>query len=518
MCYVQCYNKNMIDQKTVCLLIFILLVGVIIRVASFGGYFGSDDGVYAQLANEMARGNYSGATYSGTFPTAPLRVGLIVPTALAFKITGPNELAMVAYPFILSVLSILLAFFAGQMFFNMRVGLIAAAIQAALPIDARMASHLLPDLVMGFWANIGIILLYYGSKKTTVASKIVYGVLSGLCFGSAWLCKEAFVYIVPFICICIVWVMWHQRKNTPLIISVGLVCITILLLESFLYYKYAHDFLYRFHMVEKHYKVSHSWFFPELNRIVSPGKNYLLLVLNRILKDGPRQIFVNQNFGFITGTAILAIVYALFRRLRSFLFPGLWFFSIAFMFNFCSSSIRYYKPLVLFDRYLYPLLLPAVILTSAFIAVLIPCRDSIKNEITRERFFWGATLVIGIISIFSLGVYRNSKEERNSPTERAISRILTPQDSIYTDSRTAWALKFFWKYPEKTQAVDFKAMAVNEVPLGVYVLINRPRADFLSATYGYILPKFYKDIPTFWVLKWHAKQAELYWVPKNPDK
>ena len=88
--------------------------------------------------------------------------------------------------------------------------------------------------------------------------------------------------------------------------------------------------------------------------------------------------------------------------------------------------------------------------------------------------------------------------------------MLKSRDVLYTDSRTAWALRFLWEYPG---IHDFESMGTTEIPEGSYVLIKRWLTDVLDEVYGYILPDFYNDIPDHWRLKWSGHQAELYWIP-----
>lgn len=509
------------SRRTVILLILILILAGFVRMVSFSGYYGSDDGMYAALAHQMADGSFRIGKYSGAFvfplrvgpPVFPLRVGLLAPVALGFKIIGANELVMITYPFVLSMLGIVVAFLAGRAFLSERAGLMAAAIQAILPIDARSASMLLPDLPAAFWAAVGILLLYYSSNSVSTALKATYAVLSGFAFGLSWLCKESVAYLLPFIGIYMVYLTYRQKRDVVLFLGTGLIFISVLMVESLVYYGHTLDLLYRFHEIERNYEVCKVWFFTQGSRYGWAEGGYWFAVVRRILKDGPRTIFVNRNFGLVTGTAMLAIGYAAFRRLRSFLFPGLWFLSLAFIFNFGSSSLQFYRPLAIFDRYLYPLLLPAVILTAGLIDVLIPFRGSMKQEIARERFFWGSIVAIVIVSMCLLGLYGNFRAGVLSKGERAISHMLVPSDPIYTDLRTASVLEFFWKYPKKTRVWDFEGMETNDVPTGVYVLINRNRLDSLNSAYGYVLPKFYENIPNHWLLRWNENRTELYWVP-----
>src|SRR6266581_2507853 len=90
-----------------------------LRIVSHSGPIGSDDLGYAELAHKLAQGTASVTAYEGA-PAFQLRIGIIAPTALAFRLVGVREWALAIYPLVLSLASILLAFMAGRMFFNER--------------------------------------------------------------------------------------------------------------------------------------------------------------------------------------------------------------------------------------------------------------------------------------------------------------------------------------------------------------------------------------------------------------
>jgi len=494
------------NQRKIILLVFILMLAVGMRIAYFSGYSGSDDGKYAELAYKMATGDFKIGERNGVLaPVFPLRVGLIAPVAFGFMVTGLNEFTMIGYPFLISILGIILAFIAGRLFFDsIRAGLIAATLTAILPIDIRSASMLFSDLPAAFWMNLGVFLIYYGSKQEKPRSKSIYGALSGLSFALSWLCRESIAYLFPFIVLYMAWLVYRQKQNVFLVTGVSSIGAAVLIAESFIYYKYTLDFFYRLHEAEKNYEVCKIWFFDKGTKWGYGAEGYLSGLLKRIFLDGPKTIFMNQNFGFVTGTALLAVCWAIFKKARKFLIPGFWFISLVFMFNFGSSSLKSYKPLVLFDNRMYPLLFPAILLTGGFIDTLIT-----EQKKGGKKSFLANLLIVCII--FACGYVQTGI---GSPVERIMSRgYLKPGDIIYTDSRTAWVLKFFWKYPKETRTFDFTGMAVNEIPEEAYVLINRDRADFINEADGYVLPEFYCDLPDYWELKWRKNRAELYWVP-----
>ncbi len=507
-------------RRMIILLGIILFFGGLVRVFSFSGCFGSDDLTYADLAYQIANNAFEIGDNSEYI--SRLRIGLLVPVALGFKVTGPNEIALIIYPFTVSMLGIILAFFTGRAFFNDRVGLIAATLQSVLPFDARSASMLEPDLSAAFWANVGVLLLFYGSSRLTWPSKLTFAGMSGLALGFAWLTKESIGYLFLLIGVYLVWISYRQRRNLVLLVGTTLMITAVLMVESLTYYIHTGDFLYRFHKIYE--SASLSWTFfgcsssavsnsLAITKFESANRDYWDAVTKRILIDGPITIFINQKFGFLTAVTVLAVGYASVRRLRSFILPGAWFFSLAFLFNFGSTSLQFYKPFLLADRYLYPILLPAVILTSGLIDVLIPSHGLLKQEIRRERLFWGGTLVVCITLACLVGIYGNIRKGISSPVERTVSRMLKPDDPLYTDSRTAWVLNFFWKYPKEARTKDFAGMGIDDIPTEVYVLINRERVQFLNSNYGYVPPKFYDDVPRHWLLKWRGNHAELYWIP-----
>lgn len=500
-------------KKTLYALALICLGAIILRLLCFGGYEGSDDMVYADFAYKMSKGDFRvEESYSG--PTVfPLRKGLIAPVALGFKLLGPGEGIVIGYPFIVSILSILLAFLIGKAFFNLRAGLIAASIQAIIPIDVRFASVLIPDLIGAFWGNLGILLIFYASQKDGLERKCAYGILAGLALGISWLCKETVAYILPFVVFYTLWLTLRSKRNTAIFISAFLTLGIILTAEGAVYYKYTHDFLYRFHMVEKSYQFDTAQYGATWGW--EKGREGLILILRRLFYENPRIMFMNTHFSFIAIPGLLALAYALSRKLRGFFLPGIWFISLVIIFSFGSASLKSYRPLALYQyRYMYGLLLPAIILTAGFLDSLVSSRGQSSRELERERLFWAGALAAGILLISLFGAVRNIWQGRYSKVERIVSRLLSPQGRvIYTDQRSAQVLRLFWKYPEQAQIHDFSCLASKDLSSGAYVLVNRDRSDFLNSKYGYCLPQFYEKVPSDWSLKWSNKRAQLYRVP-----
>jgi 4-amino-4-deoxy-L-arabinose transferase-like glycosyltransferase len=489
-------------------LLLIVALGVCLRAAAFGGLVGTDDPIYADLAHRLATGQFR-AAHDLDLGTFPLRVGTFAPAALAFRVLGVNEVALAAYPFLLSVLSIVLAFAAGRMFFGDRAGLIAALMQACLPIDVRYSTLLFPDLVAAFWTNVGILLLYRGSTRLPLPEKAALGLVSGLALGVSWLSKEPVMFSLPFIGAYLLWSGYLERRNTVLALAVAAGFSTVVLAESLAYYAYFSDARYHLHALERHNQLPDAmvWFW-------NPDRPWSGGLLARLFRDGPQVMLLNTQFGLVTAIAVLSIAYGVFRRFPGIWFVSLWFLYHAFIFNFGSHSLRAYMPLPAWERYFYPVLLPAVLLGAALLASLLK-REEPGPPGDTERRFWGLAVASVLLLAFAHGIYRDLKANDISYVERSTARMIPPDTTLYTDARTAWLLRFFWSYPAQTATRDFTGVPASAIPPGAHVLLN-PKRVAIMLNYGQHPPAFFETPPAAWVKRWEGASARLYQMPDAP--
>jgi 4-amino-4-deoxy-L-arabinose transferase-like glycosyltransferase len=495
----------------------VLALAIVARILAFNGYAGSDDGSYAELAHLLATGEFRVGQYAGP-PVFPLRVGIFAPVALGFKLFGPAEWVMLAYPFIVSLATALLAFFAARAFFGETAGFIAGLIHAVLPLAASAASTLMVDLPAAFWGNLGVLLLVYGSHRKTPGARALCGSFSGLAFGASWLCKEAVVYLFPFAAGYCVWLFCRDRRNLALVGAAAVAAAFVFLTEALVYRHYTGDALYRLHETHRNYEYNNTWFFAEGSRFGWQHGEYHAALLKRLFLDGPMTIFGSRSFGGVTAIAALAVAYAAFTRVPLFLLPSLWFASQVLMFNFASSSLNSYQPLVLFDKYLYPLIFPASMLCAGLLTALLRERPAVHWELVRERRFWGSLVAVVLAGACALGTAVNVRTRWKSRVERALAPIVAPTDRLYSDKRTIRVLTFFWRYPEEVSARDFQGMDASDIPPGSMVLINHDKLDFLKSSYDYAVPAFCEDVPPHWTPKrqWKTRRAVLYEVGPDP--
>lgn len=488
----------------------ILVLAVLVRILSFRGYTTYDAAEYTRLAHMMVAGGFKvGMVWF--FRVFPVRVGLFAPVALAFKVFGVNELTLTAYPFLLSLLGVLVAYFAARAMFGTRAGLIAAALAALLPLDVRHASQLLPDMPAAFYMNTGMVLVYAGSRHEAVSRKAWLGALGGFALFASWLCKESVLFLLPFLGAYLLWSIDKSRRNLVLLLAVVATAGLLIAVEGWVYHRYTGDFFYRFYALKHNTGAG-----ADRTAIAMTGPGIAHYALHRI-NEVLHEIILTPYLALIPVAALAACVYAAFRRLRAFLFPGFWFGWLLLLFGFGSSSLKAYFPLSLeVIRYQYPLLFPAVLLVAGFLGTLLSPRDpSELSRRYRRRLLWGATAsacltgmaVAMIVWGFGGGMGRQCR------VERQLSRILKPTDRLYTDAHTAIALDFFWKFPKAESTHYFEGMSLAQLPSNVYVLFNWDELDRIRRNTDFVAPEFLDSVPPTWQKVRDNLNATLYWVP-----
>lgn len=508
--YVQGLQAWLRRHRFAAALTLIVAGGACLRVVSFIGFgYQGDDVEYANLAHRIISGGFLRA-HQETAPIYPVRIGILAPAAAAFTLFGISEHALGIFPLIVSLLSIVLAYLAGRMLFSERVGIFAAVLQALLPLDVRYGPLLYPDAPGALLLNTAILLVYRGSREPLPRKQAMVGALAGLCLGLSWLCKEAILFSLPFLAGYVLWVIYGKRGHVVLAAWMVVGFGVVVGIEAGLYAWYVSDPLYHFHAIERHsrHPWATPWFWP-------PDASWAQLGA-RLFRDGPETILLSTRFGLVTAVAALAVGYAVFKGLRSYAFVGAWFVYHGLVFNFGSHSLRSYMPLPTSDRYLWPLLLPAMLLTAAFVCTILDSRRKPGRWRDTDNIFWAGTLLLVLALGFVHGLYRNFKEESAFGVEKALSRMLRSETPLFSDGITLAGLRFFWAYPESSRLVEFGGMRTSEIPNGVYVLVNPKRAA-VRVQQGWKPPEFfYGEVSNTWTRKWSSSSAVLYLVPDSP--
>ena len=507
-------------------LLLIVVLATALRVKFYVGFVPTDDAEYAKIAYQMSQGEFDRASYDGP-AVSPLRTGIVLPTALMFKLFGPSEWTMAAYPCLISILLVLLIFAFTASIFNPTAGLIAAFIWATMRYDFTFATSLRPDVPSMFYAFLGIYLIFLARRNSGLSrpASLLMGLISGLMFGFSWLCKESVVYFIPF---CLILMIYDLKKGNTRHLSVWSgVCAGAVLVfgtETLYYYFKTDVWLFRLQEMERNYRQFPQWFYNEGSAHGwAEGASYMKAIIKRVIVDGPATIILNRSFNFIPFMGLIALVRSLCYRDNKYYYIGMLFFTLFIMFNFFTSSFTSYKPLPLLDRYFYPLCFIAVIALSGMISELLaPLMDKYDKIEGREKVFWGVLVsaVLIIISSYDMLMTYRNRGDTYSATERQLARKLSPQDVIYTDPQSIKGLEFFWKYPEKMNAVNYAGLNLDDkVPCNSYVLLNKTYTSWLSANpgmwlniNGFSIPQAIADSTGSWDNLWHKNNSTLFFV------
>ncbi len=511
-------------------LLGIVVVAVGLRLYCIRGFAGFDDAEYAKIAYQITQGHFKTGTYQGP-AVFPLRVGVIYPTVLSFRFFGVTEWGMILFPLLLSILSLMLAYGCASLFFGNEAGLVAAAFWAVLPADIEYnATKLLPDLPAAFFAGLGIFGIFLLHRRERLDRHLLFlgGLLAGLSFGMSWLCKESLAFFLPF-CLVLLFIGFREDRGKTAVLWSGVAAgsLGVLLLEMIAYRSATGDWLFRVHEIDRNYRQCGNCFFTEGSRFGwGAGGSHLKAVVKRLFLDGPQTIFLNSRFLFLPFTGLLASLYALYWRDRRFLLPSLWLLTLCFMFNFSTSSFTSYTPLALFERYLYPIYLPAIVTTAGLLAgLLFRTPTESRDNAGRERLFWGVTLAVMLSTTGGYHAFQmiRGHEDVKAWTSgvRAAGRLVPPGRVIYTDPIGKKGLEFFRQYADPEQIVDFEGMMTSQVAGGNFVLMNDRYAEWLdinagmwlTGPSGYRKPEFFSRIPSSWNVIFRTSDSALYRVP-----
>ncbi|MBI5236584.1 MAG: glycosyltransferase family 39 protein, partial [Deltaproteobacteria bacterium] len=491
---------------------------------------------YARLANALANGNFTSfvqENYITSFNAPahlPYRMALIAPLAVIFRVFGINEASLAAYPFLLSLAGIPLAYLTGRLLFGGRAGLIAALLWAIFPVDVWYATSFLPDIIASFYGSAGvavILWLIYSDKHFSGSRLFIGGAFAGLLFGLSWLSKESIAYLVPFTGMMMIlsFIRGGFRSYLPLWIGVAIASGAMLLCEMAVYHYIRGDFMLRMHENERSFMQTKAYLFYEGSRFGWPaGASHAKALVKRLFVSGPTTILFNDRYLYLPFIGLIASAYGLYWRDKRFAFPALWLITLVLMYNFFTCSFASYTPLVLLERYLHQIMLPATLLTAGLIVKLFPgSGDGIGTDATRERLFWGLTVTSIVIAISGYTTFYTLKGmERSRPAyelKNAV-KLIKPSDTVYTDPLTAKSIEFFQGYPANPNVVNFEEMKTIDVPVNSLVLVDAFRMDWLKVNvsmwlthdYGYKEPEFAADPPANWKRLWKNAYATLYRV------
>ncbi|MBI2472862.1 MAG: glycosyltransferase family 39 protein [Planctomycetes bacterium] len=524
------------NKKNIYLFLFLIIcLAIALRIVYFNGFFGSDDIDYNKASFKLANGIFSLDSHHSK------RLGLIIPTALAFKTFGFHEASSVLFLLICSIANITLAFVAGNIFFNRTVGVLASLLMLFLPIETIYATLLTPDLpFVTFISSAGLLFIY--TETNAPRYKYSLSFLTGLCIGWAYLLKETAILTLLLLCIWILVLTISNRKFKTSWLFIGLGFGFILLLEfGFYYYKTGNPFERILTVNNATHNISR-WLELTYNGALYKRLTYAIPYL--LLRG-------NYIFGFYFYLVLGGMVYALLNKSKELKYFIFWFISLYLILTFGSTNIQTYIPLLASHRHFYPLIFPGIIIISFYLhdsynGIVAKNFDKTKNfcisligidlilivlnlfEYTLtdilfssflsllilyciyviinhkreiDKTYYVIPILLGIIFFHSLYIVHveNKNIRKLTRNERETVSILgaPPGKKVYTDCMTEGTLEYLYSYRHDDIILDFMNVKSEEIS-GCYIIINSENLDQLNKFYGTKIPGFVRTPPDTW--------------------
>ncbi len=436
----------------------ILLLALVLRLMYFSGVVGADDLSLANMALAITEQGFSVPTdhYSG-------RIGLLFPLAGVLALFGTGDWQLGSLPLVFSLISVALAYLIGKQLMGQQVGLISAFVLAIFPLDVGQATRFFPDLMLGTACALSVFLAL---KAKSTSNPLPWALLSGLCWGYAYLIKiEAFFLVFVFLTMLVQ--NWHFWR-IGLIICIS--CGFVFALENIGYFLETGNWLHRLHAIAS----------------VKPSIADNALA-GRQLWVFPKAWFITPyQFGIHYYLLFAGIVWTLSTRCKELFLIVIWvviFLAwLQFGFSPFAEEIKFKTHLL---RYCAVVSVPMSILVGVFLY-------RFSDKLGNLKFYSGVA-VLTLISLFMIN-FNSLGSEREEATKHALSYVAKNKlFPIFLDHGSYPIAKFLWRgnpEVENIKALHRYNPATKETTtlqlkdVQGYVLINRDFQRYRGSRYG----------------------------------
>lgn len=206
----------------------IVFVGILMRVWALGGTsfaLGSDDSRYVAVAQNLASGHLP----AGEAEWFGARGVFLWPVAAIFRVVGADDYSAIAWPFVISLVSIVIAFLIARELAGRRPALVAAGLVAVAPIEVLMATRLRPDAVMPAFVALAVWAALRARRSPHVTRWLL---ASGVLLGAGWACRETALLMLPVVVLAAWPVIRPGRQRVAAVIG-GLAAIPLVEMAVF---------------------------------------------------------------------------------------------------------------------------------------------------------------------------------------------------------------------------------------------------------------------------------------------
>ncbi len=478
------------------ILLLVLVFALCVRIVFFTGITNIDSLAYAENAHSIVQGTFEVSDY-----VHKLRLGLILPTAVVYRLFGVSELTSALYPFLCSLGSVVLIFSLGQLLFkDSASSLMCAALLAIFPMDVFFASQVMTEGPLSFLMALAVYCFLKGESLTDHRKRAKwYYILSGVMAGMAFMTKSFAALLLLFF---LVYILYRRQLSTvSAYLWIALGGCGVLILEMGFYYLQTGDPLFRFFTILSS---------PGRGYDPNPGKMYL-----NFLFLYPYYWFVSlQHFGFFYYFIISAFLYSLWNKVRKTYIPMLWAVSLFLYLQFGREG----KYLIHKEaRFLSILTIPCLLVLGYSLTKLYKQR--------KKMIFRVLVTFLALTSLFFI-FFQQTLERTEFENLRETARYLrqVPDDkTIFTDHISRIHLEYLLGYRDLQRLKPFNLFNTrtgeNSYPVDLlqleqaFIVVNWHEINTLKhkGITAVTFPESIYDPPPSWEVV-HSIQATDNWV------
>ncbi len=408
-------RRRKIDHVLI-VLAFIFIVNVLLKWRFYSGLVWADDFSYGVYAFRLFR---VPLPWNMDVDFRMLRLTLMLPVSLIFRVLPPTEFTAVLYPMMLSFGTIYLVYRIGTVLFGTTAGLCAAAVIATFPADVAFGTMLLPDTIVPFYLALSVWAFLKGESAEQGRARFWY-LLAGISVFLAFNARENSYYFLLFY---VPFVVSRDRWRRDFYMGIIGFTVPILLLYA-VYYVKSGDFLYNLHLAETYRDpLIASGYIPRNADNWLTQLRFMFPFLFTRSSDG--MWFLSSTYGLAFFLGVPCLVYTVIKSLKRrnyFMLIAFWWFLIGYLFlEFGTISFTSYQMMKKLPRFLL-ILSPALAL--GYGVVLADIIRSVRKRYRREKkiityhvipgvVLVGIMVILQIFSLFVVVVPRKHSTDAN---------------------------------------------------------------------------------------------------------
>ncbi|MBS0477400.1 MAG: glycosyltransferase family 39 protein, partial [Proteobacteria bacterium] len=184
-------------------MIALLGLGVVLRLAFYSGFYGSDEVTYLIAAVRALNGDFAPSTYIGS-----IRYGFQLPMAGFMYLFGQSEATANAWTLVCSLAEIAVVVIIGKELVGARAAMLAGLLLATLPLHVHYAGRMMADPPLAFFMTSSFLLFWLGQHRGSAVWFFLAGLAAGCVF---WIKETTVVYLLLFLIFPLWFRCWNWR-------------------------------------------------------------------------------------------------------------------------------------------------------------------------------------------------------------------------------------------------------------------------------------------------------------------